>query len=379
MALDSRIYLDNNSTTVLDPEVLDAMQFDLCNVPRNPSCIHSFGRDARNELIRAKRVIADAFEVSSEEIYFSSGATESNNFLLKGFLKKIFPKTVITTKLEHSSIFRIVEEYQKNGGDVCFLPVDKVGAPKLDDLKKVIGKQTGLLTLMAVNNETGVKTDYESFAQLAKEHNVPFVIDGVALLGKEPFKVVDGISAVSFSGHKLHAPKGIGITYLSDEFDLDPLIIGGNQQNSMRAGTHNLSGILGFSKAIELLQSILPHETLKMQKMRDRFEKTLQEKLENVLINGEGNRICNTSSIAFLGCDGESLLMSLDMQGVAASHGSACSSGSLAPSRILSAMGYPKERVESSIRFSISRFTTDSEIDRAIAIIVDVVKQMRNL
>ncbi len=379
MSKDNRIYLDNNSTTVLDPEALEAMQFDLCNIPRNPSCIHSFGRDARNELIKAKRAIADVLEVNPEEIYFSSGATESNNFLLKGFLKKVFPKEVLTTKLEHSSIYKIIEEYESQGGKVRFLPVDDTGAPKVEDLKEAISKETGLITLIAVNNETGAKTDYESIAQIADENQVPFVVDGVALLGKEPFKIVNGISGMTFSGHKLHAPKGIGITYLKDEFELSPLIIGGNQQNAMRAGTHNLLGILGFSKAIEILPSLLPKKTIEMQKLRDYFEETLQDQLKDVLINGGTNRICNTSNLSFLGCDGESLLMSLDMQGVVASHGSACSSGSLAPSRILSSMGYPKERVESAIRFSISRFTQKDELDRAISIIVKTVKKIRTL
>ncbi len=379
LAKDNRIYLDNNSTTAIDPLVLQAMQFDLCSIPRNPSSVHSFGREARNELTRAKRAIADSFGVSSEEIYFSSGATESNNFLLKGFFKRIFPKTVITTEIEHSSIYKLVQEYQKAGGKVIFLPVDETGAPKVSDLQNALGKESGLMTFMAINNETGVKTDYSTFADLAYQSQVPFVVDGVALLGKEPFKMHQGISAMSFSGHKLHAPKGIGLTYLSEDYALDPLIAGGGQQKGMRAGTQNLAGILGLSKAVEILSNLLPDKTTYMETLRDHFEKILHDHLEDICINGSAKRICNTSNIAFLGCDGESLAMNLDMHGVAASYGSACSSGSLASSRILKSMGLPKERVESSIRFSVSRFTTTEEIERAASIIIDVVKQMRSL
>ena len=363
MEKDDRIYLDNNSTTPLDPKVFEAMLFDLCQTPRNPSSIHSFGREARNELTRARRVVSEILKVSPEELTFSSGATESNNFLLKGFLKNIFPKKVITTKLEHSSIFNIIEKYQKEGGAVHFLSVGEEGSPSIDEIKEEI-KDAGLIAIMAVNNETGVKTDYKEIAKLASQFKVPYLIDGVALLGKEPFEIVEGISAMTFSGHKLHAPKGVGLTYLSNEYELPSLIEGGAQEGKQRAGTHNFSGILGLSKAIELLPTLLPEKTLYMQNLRDYFEKSLLDELSDIQINGTGERVCNTSSIAFLGVDGESLLMNLDLNKVAASHGSACSSGSIAPSRILLGMGYSKEIVESSIRFSVSRMTEKEEVEK---------------
>jgi len=377
MTKDERIYLDNNSSTPLDPLVFEAMLFDLCQIPRNPSSIHSFGREARNELTKARRAIADVIKVSPDELIFSSGATESNNFLLKGFLKNIFPKQVITTKLEHSSIFKLIEKYRMEGGAVHYLPVGEYGAPLIEDIQEALEVDTGLIVLMAVNNETGVKTNYQEIAKLAYASGVPYIIDGVALLGKEPFEMCAGISAITFSGHKLHAPKGIGFTYLSSEYDLPSLIEGGGQEHGARAGTHNLSGILGLSKAIEILPGLLPDKTLYMEKLRTFFETSLLDQLQDIKINGTGERICNTSNIAFLGLDGESLLMNLDLNKVAASHGSACSSGSLAPSRILMEMGYSKERVGASLRFSISRMTTQKEIERAISIIVDVVKKMR--
>lgn len=377
MKNDDRIYLDNNSTTPLDREVFQAMLFDLSSVPRNPSSIHSFGREARNELTRARRSVSEVLKVSPEELTFSSGATESNNFLLKGFLRNIFPRKVITSKLEHSSIFKIIENYQKDGGEVHFLSVDKNGIPSMCEIEDEI-KNAGLIVLMAVNNETGVKTDYKAIAKLAYKHKVPYLVDGVALLGKEPFEIVEGISGMTFSGHKLHAPKGIGLTYLSNEYELNSLIEGGAQEGGHRAGTHNFAGILGLSKAIELLPKLLPEKTNYMQSLKDHFENSILDQLSDVQINGGDDRICNTSSIAFLGVDGESLLMNLDLAKVAASHGSACSSGSIAPSRILMEMGYPKNIVESSIRFSISRMTQKEEIDRAISIIVDLVKKMKS-
>lgn len=375
--MDTRIYLDNNATTGIDPQVLEAMLFDLCQMPRNPSSVHSFGQEARNELTKARRIVADILNVLPEELVFTSGGTESNNTLLQGFFKKIFPKEIITTKIEHNCVYKNILKYQESGGKVTFLDPGVHGTVKPEDLEKAITPETGLIVLMAVNNETGVKLDIEAVGEIAYRNKIPFISDGVALLGKEPFKVPQGVSAMSFSGHKLHGPKGIGLTYLSQDYEIEPLIIGGKQENESRAGTHNLSGILGFSKAIELLESLLPKMTSHMQKMRDLFEKSLIEKLDFVKVNGEGERICNTSNLAFTGLDGESLMITLDMQGIACSHGSACQTGSLTPSRILSEMGYKKDRLNSSLRFAVSRNTTQQEILRAVDIITQVATQMK--
>lgn len=378
MDKNSRIYLDNNATTALDPLVYEAMQFDFGPIPYNPSAIHSFGRDGRNELTKARRIISASLNIDPQELIFSSGGSESNNFLLHGFFKQIFPKKVISSRIEHSSIYKNIENYAKAGGVVEYLPIGEQGMPMPQDLLQAITSDTGLIVIMAVNNETGVKTDLKAFADIAYKHRVPLIVDGVSLLGKEPFALFEGIAAMSFSAHKLHGPKGIGLTYLNQEYDLAPLILGGGQENGHRAGTHNLAGILGFAKAIELLDHLLPEATIQMQKKRDYFEQKLFQELKDVMINGSAERICNTSNLAFLGLDGESLLMNLDLKGVAASHGSACSSGSLAPSRTLLQMGLSKERVTSSIRFSLSRMTSWQEIDQALSIIIDIVKKMRS-
>ncbi|MCH9634753.1 MAG: Cysteine desulfurase NifS [Chlamydiae bacterium] len=377
--MNERIYLDNNATTALDPKVFEAMCFDLCQLPRNPSAIHSFGQEARNELTRARRGLASSLGVLPDEILFSSGASESNNYLLRGFFEKIFPKKVITTQVEHSSILKNVQNYEKSGGRVTFLPIDERGAPQVEDLEKEIDAETGLIVVMAANNETGVKTDIEAFAKLAKEHSVPLCVDGVALMGKEPVKILDGITAMSFSAHKFHGPKGVGFAFLSSEYELSPLIIGGGQENGRRAGTQNLSGILGLCKAVELLGTLLPTETKRMEALRDYFEAELKRQLKGIFINGTDARVCNTSSIAFEGIDGESLLMALDLKGLACSHGSACISGSVAPSRVLSEMGLKLDRVNASIRFAMSRMTTQNEVERAIQIIVQSVNEIREL
>ncbi len=376
--MDSRIFLDNNSTTPLDPKVLEAMSYDFGPLARNPSSIHSFGQEARNQLTKARRLIADYFEVDSDELIFTSGASESNNHLLKGFAQQIFPKKIISTAIEHSSIHKNLLKYREKGGEVVFLPVDKKGAPKASDLKTEIERsETALIVLMAANNETGVKTDLEAFAEMAHHYKIPFIVDAVAWIGKEPFKILPGISALTLSGHKFHGPKGIGLTYLSSEYELEPLILGGGQEGGHRAGTNNLAGALGLAKAFEIISECLPEETKKMQKLRTHFEGQLQARLDGVLVNGEADRICNTSCLSFSGIDGESLLMNLDLKGVACSHGSACSSGSLAPSRVLTEMGYSLEHCRSSLRFALSRMTTQEEINRSIEVIVQVAKEMR--
>lgn len=379
MTQKKRVYLDNNSTTPLDPKALDAMMYDFGPIPRSASAIHSFGREARNELTKSRREISKVLKAHPDEIIFSSGATESNNFILKGFFKEIFPKRIVTSKIEHSSVFKLIEKYKEEGGDVLYLDVGEEGFVSLDDVEAALDDKPALIALMAVNNETGVKTDYKKIAELAYQHQIPYFSDGVALLGKELFEIVPGISAMTFSGHKLHAPKGIGFAYLHSSFNLPALIEGGAQEHGVRAGTQNLAGILGLGKAIELLPSLLPEKARQMEKLRDHFEKSLQHELKDVIINGTGPRICNTSNLSFLGLEGEDLLMNLDLEGIAASHGSACSSGSLAPSRILTEMGLPKDQVKSGIRFSLSRMTIKEEIDLAIERIVGVVKKMRAL
>lgn len=365
MKMNPRIYLDNNATTFLDPHVAKIVIQSLQSIQGNPSSVHSFGQEAKAALNKARRLIADFLHVKPSEILFNSGGTEGLNTLLYGRAHT----HVITSSVEHASVYTAVK---KMGCDVTFLNPGLFGAVSASDVLDAIKPETSLITLMAVNNETGVKTDISSIAEIAQERKIPFVVDGVALLGKEDFQIHPGISAMAFSGHKIHAPKGVGFIYLKSTFAIDPLL-GGVQEYGKRGGTENLHGIIGLAEAIRLLEK---SSTIQIATLRDKLEKVLLA-MEGVHINGEGPRVCNTSNVSFEGVEGETLLAKLDLAGVAVSHGSACSSGALEPSRILLNMGIPRERAASSIRISLSRFTTESEIDRAGELIVSSVRKLR--
>lgn len=367
----NRIYLDNNATTGVDPQVLEAMLPELTSNPSNPSSIHFFGKEARARLLKARETVAHYFHVKPEEIIFTSGGTESLNMLIRPTSGHI-----ITTDVEHSAVYNTLKQLNN---ETSYLKVGSWGAAKPEQVKEAIRPNTRLIILTAVNSETGVKTDLEAIAKLAGEANIPFVVDGVALLGKEPFKMIPGIAAIAFSGHKIHAPKGVGIALIRSHFKIPPLITGGDQEYSKRAGTENLASIIGLAKAIELLNRELPNATERMLHLRDYFEKELEKRLGQILINGEGPRISNCSNLSFTGVDGETLLLSLDLAGVAASHGSACASGALEPSRVLTQMGLSKERIRSSLRFTLSRWTTQAEIDSAIDILTHLVSKLRKL
>ncbi len=364
----NHIYLDNNATTAIDPRVFEAMRAD--SGPYNPSSVHYFGQAAKKLLGRSRESIAAFFHVKPQELIFTSSATESLNMILRGL-----PESghVITSDVEHSAIFKTLQTLP--GFQVSYLHAGLRGAVQPEAVAAAITEKTRLIVLTAANNETGVKIDLEAIAAIAKQHKIPFVVDAVALLGKELFQIPEGVSAMVFSGHKLHAPKGIGLTFLRSTLKIKPLITGGDQEFSLRAGTENLSGILGLAKAIELLNVELPAAT---ERMRDLTERLLQG-LETVVINGEGPRIVNTVNLSFPGVSGEELLMGLDLAGIAVSHGSACSSGALEPSRILINMGIPHSVARSSIRFSLSRNTTQEEIDHAIRVVNQTTARLRGL
>jgi cysteine desulfurase len=266
---------------------------------------------------------------------------------------------------------------EKKGARVTYLPVSFSGAPTLSQIEEAILPETKLVVLSAVNTETGVKIDLSSIAAMLERRQIPLIVDAVAWMGKEPLFIPSSIVGMAFSGHKFHAPKGVGFVYLRSQETIEPLIQGGGQEASLRSGTENLLGIIGLAKAIELLKEELPLATIRMQELRDRLEKGLIEEISDVHLNGKGPRICNTSNLAFEGVEGEMLLMYLDQAGIAISHGSACSAGALEPSRILLNMGIPRKRASSSIRFSLSRFTTQEEIDACIYHTTLIVKKLR--
>lgn len=374
-----RIYLDNNASTALDPSVLDVMISDLQTGLGNPSSIHAWGQEARNVVTKARRSICSYLRVKPSEFFFTSGGTESLNMAIKGILGDQQRGHIITSNVEHACVYNTVKNFEESGWDVSYLSASAWGAVTAEAVQAAIKPQTRLLVLMAVNNETGVKTDISALARLAKEARIPFIVDGVAWLGKEQFVIPEGVSAMCFSAHKFHGPKGVGGLYLKNTPSFKPFIVGGGQENNRRGGTENVNGIVGFAEAVRLLEKELPMAHMHMQSLTDLLIQGLNAELSDVVINGQGPRICNTVNISFEGVEGESLLMNLDLAGIAVSHGSACSSGALEPSRILLNMGIPMSTASTSIRFSVSRMNTKEEIETTVQIVKEIVLNLRKI
>jgi cysteine desulfurase len=371
-----RIYLDNNGSTVLDPRVLQVVINDLESHYGNPSSAHSFGQESRNRLTKARSTIANILHVKPNEVIFTSGGTESLNMVLRGYLEKN-KGHVVTSSVEHSSVYSTLKALENTGCAVTYLSPGLWGAVTVDAVREALRPDTRLITLMSVNNETGVKTDIEGVAALAQERSIPFFLDGIAQLGKEPLVIPSGVSAICFSGHKIHAPKGIGLAIVRSNVKFPSICTGGFQEYGRRGGTENMSGIVGLAEAIRLLPLELPAASQRMAFLRDRLEQGILSKISGVNVNGQGPRIANTTNLSFADIEGEMLATSLDMEGVAVSHGSACASGALEPSRILLNMGISPALARSSLRFSLSRFTTEGEIDDCIEIVTRIIMRMR--
>lgn len=368
-----KIYFDNNSTTALDPRVLKAMMEDLGGPPANPSSVHFFGSRAKKLLQTARGSVARYFGVQPEEVLFTSGGTESLNALLRGLPKG----HLITTDIEHAAVYKTIQTLEATGTPVTYINTGLWGAAIGEQIESAIRHDTKAIILCAANNETGIKLDLQEAALIAERRHIPLLLDAVSWIGKEAFDLPRGATAVALSGHKFHAPKGIGALMLRKALKLTPLATGGSQEYMHRAGTENLAGILGLAAGIELLREGQTAITDHLLDLRAHFECELLRALPDVVINGLGPRIANTVNIAFLGCDGESLLMQLDMMGIAVSLGSACSSGALEPSRVLLNMGLDRKTAKSSIRFSFGRFNTREEVNLALERIVLLVKKMR--
>lgn len=372
-----KIYLDNNAGTPLDPKIAASLQNFLSTSWGNPSSIHSFGQSTKSLLTACRHKVANYLKVQEREVIFTSSGTESMNFLIGGILDKFPNGHVVSSNVEHACVKKTLKLYESKGFQVTYLPVGLGGALNIEDVKKAIRSDTRLIVTLAVNNETGIKNEWENIAGVALQANIPFLVDAVALLGKEDFTIPDGVSGMGFSGHKLHALPGVGAAFVRSKLKFQPFIEGGGQEFGYRGGSENLLGILSFAEAIELL-SVNNFSTLYMQSLRDKLESGLQRKLQGIIINGIGTRVCNTSSLSFTGVDGESLLIALDQAGIAVSHGSACSSGGREPSRVLTSMGLPATQVRSSIRISLSRMTKDQEIDCCLEVIPEIVNKLRN-
>lgn len=369
------IYLDNNASTMVDPLVFEVIASELKDLPGNPSSSHLLGKKAKNKILQSKETIAKNLGVNPNEIVFTSGGTESLNMLIFGCIKAKGNGHIITTDIEHASVHKTILHLQCHGCDVSYIKTGLYGAATLDQVKNLVCPSTKLIVLSAVNSETGVMTDFEKIAEFATENNISFVIDGVALLGKKKFFLPKGPVAMGFSSHKIHGPKGAGFAYISSDMDISPIILGGPQENNLRAGTENLPGIVGTAKAVELAYHNLDENICKISSLRDEFENYLSKNLP-IKINGEGPRICNTSNISFIGLDAEDLLIQLDLNKIMASHGSACQSNTHTLSRVLLNMGLSRDVARSAIRFSFSRMNFQEEIKKAATLIVDIVKRI---
>ncbi|WP_420422535.1 cysteine desulfurase family protein [Simkania sp.] len=373
-----RIYLDHNATTPIAPRVAEAMMQELTKGPQNPSSVHFFGQQAKKTLLTSRQTIARFLKVKPQEILFTSSGTESMNLLIRGSLPSK-ESHLITTDLDHPCVYENMQSLDQAGYNVTFLSPGKGGAPTPEQVAAALRPNTKLIVLSTVNSETGVKLDIDAIAKIAKDANVPLILDGVALLGKEPFTIPPGVTGMGFSAHKFHGPRGVGFCFLRSGSSLSPLFLGGSQENQLRAGTENLPGIVGLATAIALLEKEGMTYSAHMQHLRDLFEKTLIKSIPNLQINGAGPRIANTSNLCIPGVDGESLLIHLDMKGIAASHATACSAGAMEVSRVLLNMGLSKEEASCSLRFSFSRMNTEEEVIEAAQVISDAAESYTRL
>jgi len=373
------IYLDNNATTPIAPEVVEAIIKELSYSPSNASSIHHFGQMAKARLSSARYNIAKSIGVLPEEVTFSSGATEALNSLIRGYSSMFPNKQIISSNIEHSCIYKTLTELKDQGRDILFLKPNDQGLISRDLLEEHLSDKTGLVVLSAANVETGVKNEINEIASFLHPKETFFIVDAVAFFGKDYLTTHEGISAMVFSGHKFHGPQGSGFTYKNKAFKINNMMTGGEQEFSSRAGTENLPAIMGVAKAVELLDKDTPGIIDHISNLRKTFESEILRNLNDVWINGTGPRVSNTSNIGFGGIDGESLLINLDLAKIAVSHGSACASGAIEPSRILLNMGLSKKKANSSIRFSFSRMNTIEEVYKACETIAVQVNQLRNL
>lgn len=387
--MDNVIYLDNNATTRVDAEVFVAMQPFFCERYGNPSSIHRFGGSVAADIEKARCRVADLLGASfrdkdgiATEIIFTSCGTEGDNAAINAALNaKPERKKIVTTCVEHPGILAYCKELSRRGYEVAYAPVDGRGRLDMEFMKKEVDENTAIVTVMWANNETGTIFPIAELVGLAHEKGALFHTDAVQAAGKVQIDV-DGldIDFLSISGHKLHAPKGVGALFVRRGLRFRPLIFGGHQERSRRAGTENVTSIIGLGKACELAQAYLPAERLQLAELRDRLEKGVLERIPNVRINGDiENRLPNTASISFEYIEGESILMLLDRLNICASSGSACTTGSLEPSHVLRAMGLPYTAAHGTIRFSLSRFNTAAEIDKVIEALPPIIAQLREI
>ncbi|MCC6502233.1 MAG: cysteine desulfurase NifS [Deltaproteobacteria bacterium] len=379
----NRIYFDHNATTPVLDEVFDAMVPFLKDQWGNPSSIHWAGRGTRKAVEDARESVSALLNCTPIELIFTSSGTEGDNHAIKGlaYAQKNKGNHIITTKVEHPAVLSTCKHLQKEGFEVTYLDVDKDGLISLDELKAAITPKTILISVMYANNETGVLFPIKEIGQIAKEKGVAFHTDAVQAAGKIKIDVADlNVDLMTISGHKLYAPKGVGALFIKRGTRLVPLVHGGHQERNRRGGTENVAGIVAMGKASGIAIRDMEKETEHLKTLKERLEKGMTERVPHIKINGHPDkRLPNTANISFEFVEGESLLLNLDMKGIAASSGSACTSGSLEPSHVLVSMGLTHELSHGSVRFSLGKSNTVQEIDYLLEIMPPIVERMRSM
>jgi cysteine desulfurase len=384
-----RVYLDNSATTSTAPEVVAAMLPYFSDEMGNAQSVHSFGQRAKAALETARRQVAALIGAAHTEVVFVSGGTEADNFAIRGIAEACGDRGrhIITTSIEHPAVLATVEALEGQGFSVTYLPVSRDGLLEIAEFRQAIRDDTILVSVMHANNETGtIQPLHEISLVLAETHRsghqrIYFHTDAVQSVGKLPVDVDRmGVDLLSISAHKIHGPKGVGALYIKKGVRLGKILFGGHHERDRRPGTENIPAIVGFGKACEQARASLEEQTSAIRGLRDYLEGQVTDRINGVSLNGDPRqRLPNISNLSFAGADGESLLIALDLKGVAVSTGSACSSGSLEPSHVLTAMGLSREQVRGSLRFSFSRYTTREEVDYTVASLVEIVARLREM
>ncbi len=376
-----RVYLDNNATTKMDKEVLDAMMPYLTEFYGNSSSVHLFGKETNKALMESRAKIANYLGITPDELIFTASGSEADNLAIRGIARayKNRGKHIITSPIEHPAVKNTLKDLEEDGYEITTLPVDENGLLHIEDVKNAIREDTILITVMHANNEVGTFQPIEEIGKLAKEHRIIFHVDAVQTMGKLDIKPKEmGIDLLSFSGHKFYGPKGIGGLFWRTGVRFGKVLTGGGQEKKRRPGTSNIPAIVGMAKALEIAYRDMDAEWKKEEELRDYFETQILDRVPEIVINARGvRRLPGTSSVTFKYLEGESILLSLSYKGIAVSSGSACSSDDLQASHVLLAMGIKPEFAHGTIRFGIGKYNTKEEIDYVLDSVVEVVNKLR--